>query len=297
MITIIRKELADYFTSIRFLILLSLVCIASAIALYSAYSGIRGAGTAGFVFLRLFTTEPAGMPFAFLFNFVNFIALFFIPIIGISLGFDAINSERSSGTLSRVLSQPVFRDNVINGKFLAGIFTLFLMMLATILIVSGWGLRMIGVSPTAEEIVRLFVYLISIIIYGAFWISLAILLSVLFRSLATSLLTSVALWIFFSFGILIIALAVAKTPEMAQTILWFSPNSLFGQVTTVLLHPTVRTLGSISTTQAAYMLPNPLSFGQSLLLVWPILTSLVSLSAICFAASYVLFMRQEVRST
>ena len=49
---------------------------------------------------------------------------FFGPIIGIALGFDAINSERTQGTLSRVLAQPVYRDAVFNGKFLAAMLTL-----------------------------------------------------------------------------------------------------------------------------------------------------------------------------
>jgi ABC-2 type transport system permease protein len=40
------------------------------------------------------------------------------------LGFDAINSERTGGTISRILSQPVYRDSVINGKFLAGVITI-----------------------------------------------------------------------------------------------------------------------------------------------------------------------------
>jgi ABC-type transport system involved in multi-copper enzyme maturation permease subunit len=57
MITIIRKELADYFTSIRCLILFILVLLASAVALYAAQQGIRGASTeSGFIFTGLFTT-------------------------------------------------------------------------------------------------------------------------------------------------------------------------------------------------------------------------------------------------
>ena len=109
MITILRKELADYFTSIRCFIFLLLVLAITVLALYAVHQGIRGAGTVGFVFLRFFTIEPPGVPFAPLFTFVNFIALFFIPIVGIALGFDAINSERSSGTLNRILSQPIPR--------------------------------------------------------------------------------------------------------------------------------------------------------------------------------------------
>lgn len=297
MAAIVRKELADYFTSLRCLILFLLVFMVSALALYSASQGIRSAGNEGFIFLRLYTTEPPGVPFAFLFNFVNFIALFFVPLIGIILGFDAINKERTGGTLSRIMSQPVYRDSVINGKFLAGLIILTLMMTASILLVGGYGLRMIGVPPSAEEIIRLFIYLVSIIIFGAFWIGLSILFSILFRSLATSIICSIALWIFFSFGMLIIAIGVGETVEALQTILRFSPNWLFGQASSALLHPAVRTLGTITPAQMAYMLPNPLSLGQSLILIWPNLIGLVSLSVICFGISYILFMQQEIRAT
>jgi len=291
---ILRKELADYFTSIRILILFILALGISALALIVAQDGIRSGGTEGFIFLRLFTTQPQGIPFAFLFNFVNLIALFFIPIIGIILGFDAINRERSGGTLSRILSQPVFRDSVINGKFLASIVILSIMMTTAVLLIAGYGLRMIGVPPSAEEVIRLFLYLFLIIVYGAFWIGLSMLFSVLFRSLATSVLSSIALWILFSFGIFGVALA---SPEITQKIIWISPNWLFGQAASALLHPMVRTLGAITQAQMAYMIPNPLSLGQSILLIWPHLTALIGLSAICFAISYVLFMRQEIRAT
>ncbi|MDH5695038.1 MAG: ABC transporter permease [Dehalococcoidia bacterium] len=293
MITILRKELADYFTSIRCFILFLLVLLASTGGLYAAYQGIRGAvSETGFVFLKLFTTSGEVMP-----SLVSFIALF-VPIIGIVLGFDAINSERSSGTLNRILSQPVYRDSVINGKFLAGMVTLSIMMAATMLIVSGYGLRMIGVPPTAEEIIRLFIYLVSIIIYGAFWIGLAILFSILFRKIAVSLLASIAVWLFFGFFYtLMIAPAVATSAEMYLMLIRFSPSALFDQATTVLLLPIVRSLGMITQAQAAYMIPNPLSLTQSVLLIWPHLTALISLTAICFAISYVVFMRQEIRAT
>jgi ABC-2 type transport system permease protein len=77
-----------------------------------------------------------------------------------------------------------------------------------------------------------------------------------------------------------------------------SPNTLFSEATGALLLPVAAgSLGVISTAQQNFMLPNPLSLGQSLLLVWPHLTGLISLSAICFAISYILFMRQEIRAT
>lgn len=294
MATIFRKEMADYFTSIRIVILFLLVFGASAAGLFASFQGIRGVGVdTGFVFLKLFTTSGSAIP-----SLTTFIALF-VPIIGIALGFDAINSERSSGTLSRILSQPIYRDNVINAKFLAGIATLFIMLFATMLIVAGYGLRMIGVPPSSEEIIRLFLYLILTVIYGAFWMGLAILFSVLFRKIATSLLSSIGLWLFFGFfWVNLIVPAIAKTTEASLLLQRISPNTLFGEATTVLLLPIWRGAGLLTAgEELQYMILNPLSLGQSMLIIWPHIIGLIGITAICFAASYVLFMRQEIRAT
>ncbi|MFC1982369.1 ABC transporter permease [Chloroflexota bacterium] len=310
---ILRKELADYFNSIRVPVLFLLVLLASGAGLFAAQQGIReallqtGVVTGReFIFLRLFTSSGETLP-----PLIFFMGLF-VPIIGIALGFDAINSERSGGTLSRVLSQPVFRDGIINGKFLAGIVTLFIMITATLLLVSGYGLRMIGVPPTAEEFIRLFIYLVLIIVYGAFWMGLAIFSSILFQKIATSLLVSLAVWLFFSFFMLMIAPAIAnvaapttsgteaallQNAQLQQMLLRISPSVLFNEATSVLLLPLVRSLGIITMSEAMHMIPNPVSLGQSLLLIWPHIAGLVSLSAICFGSSYVLFMRQEIRAT
>lgn len=307
MIAILRKELADYFTSIRFIIFFLLILFASAAGLYTAFQGIRAANLPeGFVFLGLFTTSGSAIP-----SLINLVALL-VPLIGIALGFDAINSERTGGTLSRILSQPLYRDSVINGKFLAGMVTLTVMVATMLLLTSGYGLRMIGVPPTAEEIIRIFIYLLVTLIYGAFWLGLAMLFSVVLRRVSSSLLTSIGVWLFFSVFILLVAPAIAnalapaadgtqaeliRNSEIQRMVMRLSPNTLFQEATTVLLLPMVRSLGVITMSQAAYMIPNPLSLGQSLILIWPHLTGLVSLSVICFAASYVLFMRQEIRAT
>jgi ABC-2 type transport system permease protein len=40
----------------------------------------------------------------------------------------------------------------------------------------------------------------------------------------------------------------------------------------------------------------PLPIGQSVLIVAPYIISLIALTVVCFAISYVVFMRQEIRS-
>jgi ABC-2 type transport system permease protein len=296
MITIIRKELADYFTSLRCLILFILVLVASAVALYAAHQGIRGVSTeSGFIFTGLFTTGT-NIP-----SLATFIALL-VPIIGIALGFDAINNERSTGNLNRILSQPIYRDSVINGKFLAGMITLAIMIFTAILLVGGYGLRMIGVPPAAEEIIRLFIYFVSVVIYGAFWMGLAILFSILFRSLAVSLLCPLAIWILignpvFNPYVSFIVPAITNSIGTYLMLLRISPYWLFAEATTALLDPLFRGLGILTVSDTTGMLFRPLSLEQSLLLVWPQLTSLICLTVICFAVSYIVFMRQEIRAT
>jgi ABC-2 type transport system permease protein len=309
MFAIIRKELADYVTSIRFVASFLLVIVVTVTGLVAASQGIRGANLPeGIVFLGLYTTAGTTIPFS-----LSYLVSLIVPIIGIALGFDAINSERTGGTLSRVLAQPVFRDSVINGKFLAGVVTLAIMVGAMLLLVAGYGLAMIGVPPTPEEIIRLFLYFFLTIVYGAFWMGLSILFSIVFRRVAASLLFSLALWLFFSFFIGLIAMGLSnmlaptadgteaeliRNYELQQMITRFSPNILFHEATTVILVPLKRTLGAfISADIAPYWLHNPLSLGQSLLVVWPHITGLISLSAVCFAVSYILFMRQEIRAT
>jgi len=300
MTAIIRKELADYFNSIRFFVLFVLVLATSGYGLFAAYNGMRqalsesGAVTgSGFVFITLFTSGEG------IFTLTFFI-MFLVPIIGIALGFDAINSERSGGTLSRLLSQPVYRDSVINGKFVAGIITLAIMVVTTLLLVSGYGLRMMGVPPTAEEIIRLFIYIVLIIIYGAFWMGLAMLFSVVTRKVAASLLITIAIWLIFFLWMLmgpVLTATIAESAGGQLTLLRISPLFLFSEATTVLLVPAYR-LGfmTMGAGELSYVIPNPVGLGQSLITIWPHLTGLVSLSVICFGISYVLFMRQEIRA-
>jgi ABC-2 type transport system permease protein len=298
MLTILRKELADYFTSIRCFILFILVFAASAAAIYTAYHGIREAAIdPGPVFIKLFTTSN-DLP-----SLTVCIALL-VPLIGIALGFDAINGERSSGTLNRILSQPIYRDSVINGKFLAGIITLAIMVGSIIFLVGGYGLWMIGVPPGAEEIVRIFIYFLSAVIYGAFWMGLAILFSVLFRSVAVSLLFPMAVWILigipaslFNPYVNFLVPAVSDSIGVQLMVARIDPYFLFEEATQVLLIPVWRGYALLTSTTTSSMLPNPLSLDQSLLIVWPQLTVLIALTAVCFAISYVVFMRQEIRST
>jgi len=311
-LTVYRKELSDHFSSNRFLILLGLIYVAGLSSTYVAVSNIRDVASAldEHVFLYLFTTGGDVLP-----SFLTFIS-FFIPIIGIVFGFDAINSERNSGNLSRLLSQPIYRDSVINGKFLAGITTLAIIISSIVFIIAGIGLFSIGVPPSSEDILRLFFFIMICVVYGGLWMGLSILFSVTMNRTAASILTAIAIWIFIMFFLPIIANAIANAmapldgASMAEqirnytienSILRVSPSTLFSESVLILLLPSTGhlqlSLVSLATTDVSSMIINPLSLSQSLLQVWPQLVAIVALAIICFAASYIIFMRQEIRST
>ncbi len=306
------KELSDNFNSRRFVILFLLVYVAGIASIYIAAQNIRSAvdETTRYVFLNLFIVSGKDVPF----SFPLFMSLF-IPIIGIALGFDAINSERTSGNLSRLLAQPIYRDNIINGKFLAGLVMIAILIFSIVTLVAGLGLRMIGVPPEAEEILRLFAFIFVSILYGAFWMSVSILFSVLFKKTSTSALASIALWLFlFLFMSLIAGLIaqavipvnqnstveeVARFDTLYRMISRINPGTLYAESIQAILLPILGTTSPTMMMIGIYsgLKPTPLPLTQSLLIVWPQMVSLIALTAVCFILAYIKFMREEIRST
>ncbi|MGD9288363.1 MAG: ABC transporter permease subunit [Desulfobacterales bacterium] len=314
LVTIIKKELADHFSSYRFAILFALIAMVSLITAYMVGLNIReeleGVTKPQFIFLMLFTSSGA------VFSLVQFVA-FFGPLVGLILGFDTINREKNEGTLSKLLAQPIYRDTVINAKFLAGVAMITVMMVSIVLVITGLGLVILGIVPGVEELWRIFIYLIISIIYISFWLGIAILFSILFRSTATSALAALAVWIFFSFFVSIGAniLANALAPEAGaanpEDLLWrakivnafslTSPLELYTDATATIIDPmrksarAVMTLGPMeSISMSRFSGPLPLS--QSILIVAPYIISLIAITVVCFAVSYIIFMRQEIRS-
>lgn len=303
----VSKEISDQVRSWRFIIMAALIALTCLGSLYTAlaqFSKHSGSAEDAFFFLNLFTLSDGTLP-----PFTVFIS-FLGPLLGISLGFDAINSEQNRGTLSRLLSQPIYRDYVINSKFVADLIVISTLFVALGLLVLGSGLIALGIPPTADELARLISFILISIIYVAFWLNLSILFSVAFHQAATSALSGIALWLFFSifYNIIVDLLAKAIAPKGMLTegqivefqnfvlgLMRFNPSQLFSEATITLLMPSVRSLGALTMQQLEGALPTPLPIGQSLLMVWPQVTGLIAGSILLFGLGYYLFMRREIR--
>ena len=307
---ILSKEISDHVRSWRFVILIAIIALTCLGSMYTALTNIDKAvkpddpaGT--FFFLKLFTISDGSLPPFFV--FISFLG----PLLGISLGFDAVNSEQNNGTLSRILAQPIYRDYLLNAKFLAALAVISIMFFALGFLVLGIGLISIGIPPTPEEFLRIVSFIVLSIIYVAFWLNLSILFSVRFRQPATSALSGIAIWLFFSVFYRMIVGLIGKAfapsqfappyqvigfEELKIGLLRLMPNQLFSEATTTLLMPSVRSLGPLTMEQVYGTLPGPLPLTQSLLLVWPQVTGLIAATVLCFVLSYISFMRREIRS-
>jgi ABC-2 type transport system permease protein len=313
LLTVFKKELADHFSSFRFIILFALIAMVSLIVTYMTGTSLReeleGIAKPKLVFLMLFTTGGLSL---------DWFVAFLFPIIGIVLGFDSINREISTGTMSKVVSQPIFRDSIINGKFLAGITTIAIMLVSIVLVISGLGLRVLGVVPGIEEVWRIIIYLVISIIYVSFWLGIAMLSSIVFRSIATSALASIAVWVFFFVFTLVgpRTMADAFAPvnqagadseaiihhvRIQEGVRLSSPMGLYSDATATVIDPMRKTtkslvlMGPMEKFLSARF-QNPLPLSQSILVVWPYIVSLIAITLVCFGFSYAVFMRQEIRS-
>jgi ABC-2 type transport system permease protein len=306
------KELADALTAARFVVLVLILGIAAVGAVYAASGAIRDAAPQASetpnLFLALFILSSNDIPVPPFYALVGFLA----PLVGIAFGFDAVNGERSQGTLPRLLAQPIHRDDVINGKYVAGLTVVGAILFALTMLVAGIGILRLGIVPTAEEVVRLVLWVVVTVVYVGFWLAFATLCSVAFRRAATSALVAVGVWLTTTlFGGTIaswvasfIAPAggnatraeILRNAQVEELVARMSPNWLHQEATLALLNPSMRTLGAVLPEHLDRAIASILPLEQSLLIIWGQLVVLFALTIASFAAAYLLFLRQEVRA-
>ncbi len=316
--TVYVKELTDHISSVRMLVLGILIFVISCVVVYVAIDNIRQTTAEDpFVLLKLFTSGSSVLSLVFILGIT-------LPVVAIALGFDAINGEHNRRTMSRILSQPIYRDALLAGKFLAALTTLGINLLCLWLLVVGLGILFLGVPPSGEEIARSLSFMLITLAYGGTWLAFAMLLSIVSRSAATAVLVGLGIWLFLTFlwpflanGFAAViappdpryeALAMQlglPTPGTPETWEWtqilsrVSPNYLYTGAATGLLAPDTPALGMHFIAQLNRLqggaLPAPLSLASSLAVASPPAVALIAGVIVLFVAGYVVFQRQEVR--
>ncbi|MCL0065134.1 ABC transporter permease [Dehalococcoidia bacterium] len=138
-------------------------------------------------------------------------------ILAVVMGFDLISKERQDRTLKTLLSHPIYRDEIINGKAIAGLLVIILAIGMTF----GISLAMLLISdivPTIGEFVNIALFgIISVILLLSFF-AIALMSSVLFKNSGFSIMFAFAI-------ILVISLILpAIAPFAAEMIVGPEPE-------------------------------------------------------------------------
>lgn len=316
MYILFRKELSDHLHSVRFQILFAMLAVISFISLYGAVQTLGQAAQqtsdgqtalSEAMFLLLFTTSGSSI-----YSFATFIG-FLGPLVGIMLGFDAINEELAQGTLNRLAAQPIYRDTIVNAKFLGGAAAVFLTVFSIGGLMTGVGLIATGLIPTGEQVARLLIFLLMAVLYICMWMAVAEFFSVVCRHAATAALACIAIWLFLTMFQSLVASGIAgmiypasgmagqgnvlKNYQLQTSLCRISPYYLFSEITSILMNPNVHSTNVVSILQSQEgAIASYLTLGQSLLQIWPHIVVMIALTVVAFAAAYIAFMRKEIRA-
>ncbi|MFN3527597.1 MAG: ABC transporter permease [Candidatus Altarchaeaceae archaeon] len=238
-------------------------------------------------------------------------------IIGIIIGFDSISGERERGTLKFVLTQPLYRDTLINGKILGYTILVFtVVLIATILSLGIIG-GLTGIFPDSDETLRIIMFSLTIFIYIMFFTMLGMFFSIIFKQSIDALLASIAIFVILIILISNIAVIVAdfvspipsysmfsssygKSIQKAwennwnvqQNVKYISPSENFIMINNVVLNPYFEkqqnNIYSVYGKQVKH------SVSESLSMVWGNFVAILVGLVILFIASYVLFMKQDI---
>jgi ABC-2 type transport system permease protein len=293
------KELQDFTGSARMVVLTALILLTTASSLYIATDTMKAVVSEDdFLLLSLFTLSRSPIP-----SLLSFLS-FLVPLAGIAMGFDVVNSEVQNRTLTRVLSQPIHRDVLLFGKALGAFFALAIVLLSLWLLVIGCAMLVLGLPPTTGQIARALAFYGVTLLFGMFWFLIAMFFSVVFHQQATSAMASLGLWllltVFWSMIAQVSAAAIGgagsyQAARLEVLLSRISPNTLFAESALALLSPSTRTLDVVMFTQLeGALMGSPLPFGQSLLLIWPQLSALMAILVLVFTAAYVVFQRKEL---
>ncbi|MDT8998023.1 ABC transporter permease subunit [Paucibacter sp. APW11] len=145
------------------------------------------------------------------------LVIYLIPLIALLLGFDAIVGERERGSLDLLLALPITRLELLLGKYFGLAAALSLSTLAGFALVAA----LLGHSFGAAGLYHYGGFVLSSVLLGLSFLSLALLISVLAQDRTRASGQAIALWFFMVlvFDLLLLGLLVASGGELGS---WLS---------------------------------------------------------------------------
>lgn len=120
----------------------------------------------------------------------------FPPILAVALTYDSIVGERVNNSMYLLVSKPIRKEAVYLGKFLGALISIGIIYLGVTTIGYLIILGLSGTAPNALQVLNVYAAVLFILIGVAAWITMVMLFSTLFKTIASSLITSVLFWLF-----------------------------------------------------------------------------------------------------
>ena len=201
---IVKKELSDAASNKTFL----LSC--AVLLLSCAFTGIASGNTYYYYHLTYLPIEPptTNIELVIMRELVPQIRLIG-ALVAVAYGFNAINKEKTEGSLKILLSYPVYRDQVILGKLLASLILITLVSFVSLTIALALYLFSTNLIFSPDLLARYFVFMCLSTLLLSGYLGLSMLLSIIFENQKMSLIEAFTLigvfnsTVFFPYGHLI----------------------------------------------------------------------------------------------
>ncbi|MCD1296335.1 ABC transporter [Methanocella sp. CWC-04] len=218
-----KKEFNDHLTSKRFLvilgalILLSIVGIISGITEYNSQLDDYRANMQGASQIMMGPQQTQMPTVLLVFQSINDYFLIIGLALAVSMGFDVISREKEDGSLKSLLTHPVYRDSIINGKTIGSVSMLTVVLAAMFLMTIAFML-FCGLVPTGDDMVRIGMYFVMTLLYCVTFFSISLVMSTWAKNSAMSVAYTLGVLLFvvllpmLSFNI--VGLAMGEEPDM-----------------------------------------------------------------------------------
>ena len=202
-----KKEFLDHVMGKKFLVILAILMIISLLAMHLGVESYNKRLESYKEQTAEIEEHPEVMPpgwmeekptILLVFQMMVFLFGILGAILAIAIGFNLISGEKESGSLKSLLSHPVFRDTIINGKALGGMGALGFAMLVMTLLSIGI-LMMLGIMPTGDEFVRILVFMGFTLLFMFSFFAIALMCSTIAKNSTHAITYTLVIFIVISF--------------------------------------------------------------------------------------------------
>jgi ABC-2 type transport system permease protein len=235
LLTIAKKEFFDHVRSRKFLLIFGILLVVAIVGMIGGIAEYNKSldqynkhqSTAMSPLSSYMPVKPSILS---VFSSVATYLVFVGGVLGIAMGFDLVSREKESKSLKILLSHPVYRDEVINGKAVGGIAAL-AGALGVVLIIALATLLVYGIIPDGNELVLTCVFATVSFLLIFSYFAIALFMSTVMEESGQALIYTIIIFIVLS--VLVPTLANNTVTEIVVGSQPEFPQELLDQVQTV----------------------------------------------------------------